>query len=76
MKHAKKQKEQIELSDNDKMMVNRFESLRRVQVKKRRSCVSCQKEFVSSSSGHRVCHVCAGIIGRKGAMAENIIVDR
>jgi hypothetical protein len=42
------------------------------QVKKKRTCIrGCGKSFISRSSGHRVCDVCARA-DRMGKMAEQV----
>ena len=46
----------------DKDQRNRFEnhsSLIKTQTKKKRSCLTCRKIFMSNSAGHRTCDICS-----------------
>ncbi len=69
-------KKQVELkmSENDIKIAARFTSMLRIQIKKKRACVGCSKVFMSTSAGHRVCHICANTGTRRGKLAESIII--
>lgn len=51
-----------------------FYKLVRKQVKAKRKCVMCQKQFTSSSAANRTCALCKIKVNRYGVKAEHVII--
>lgn len=42
------------------------------QDRKKRVCLRCRKNFISSHAGHRICGACSCIISGQGFMASDL----
>jgi hypothetical protein len=52
----------------------RFNSLMRVQVKKKRSCLKCGKVYMSESTGDRICCFCQAENKRISGSAQGMSI--